>query len=393
MSSHFGITGTGFERKRLNQLLNEIESKMKSIFGENFNVSPDSPDGQVNGVVSESNANLWEILEAAYNGFNPSAATGVALSNLVMLNNITRDEEKPTRVLLDVTGVSGTIIPAGRLVSSIDGNIKLSTEDSLTINLSGVGSVFASATVMGPVPALAGTITQIDSQITGWDTVTNPNDGVLGSYEETDVELRVRRNKSIALPSQSMVDSIFSEVSNVDGISSVAVLENETDFIDVNGLPAHSFQAIVVGGLDQDIADAIFLKKPLGIESFGTTTVSVNDLQTFPHNISFSRPISVPIFVIVNTVDLGNLPVDADELIKQAIVDYANGILTLGRSFAPGENVIFSELYTPVNSVDGHSVTSMFIDTSSSPATTADIPINILSASLFDVSNIVVNIS
>jgi predicted oxidoreductase (fatty acid repression mutant protein) len=28
-------------------------------------------------LVSESNANLWEIAEESYNAFNPSAATGV----------------------------------------------------------------------------------------------------------------------------------------------------------------------------------------------------------------------------------------------------------------------------------------------------------------------------
>ena len=86
----FGITPEGFNRKRLDQLLNELNDEVKSIFGDNFNVSPESPDGQVNGTISESNANLWEIAEESYNAFNPSAATGVTLSNLVQLNGITR---------------------------------------------------------------------------------------------------------------------------------------------------------------------------------------------------------------------------------------------------------------------------------------------------------------
>jgi hypothetical protein len=47
--SDYGISSEGFKRKRLDQLLEELNSEVKSIFGDNFNVSPESPDGQVNG--------------------------------------------------------------------------------------------------------------------------------------------------------------------------------------------------------------------------------------------------------------------------------------------------------------------------------------------------------
>jgi hypothetical protein len=83
--SDYGVSSTGFKRKRLNLLLEELNSEVKAIFGDNFNVSPESPDGQINGVVSESNANLWELAEEAYNAFNPKAASGVTLRNLVQL--------------------------------------------------------------------------------------------------------------------------------------------------------------------------------------------------------------------------------------------------------------------------------------------------------------------
>ena len=118
--SEFGISEQGFKRKRLDQLLQEINDEMKIVFGDNFNVSPESPDGQVNGVISESNANLWEIAEEAYDAFNPSAATGVSLSNLVQLNGITRSPATSSRANLDITGTSGVLIPAGSLISTSD---------------------------------------------------------------------------------------------------------------------------------------------------------------------------------------------------------------------------------------------------------------------------------
>ena len=64
--SDYGITETGFKRKRLDQILDELNGAVKAVFGDNFNVSPESPDGQINGVIAEVFANLWEGFEESY---------------------------------------------------------------------------------------------------------------------------------------------------------------------------------------------------------------------------------------------------------------------------------------------------------------------------------------
>ncbi len=390
--SDFGISNTGFKRKRLDQLLSELDAEVKSIFGDNFNTSPESPDGQINGLISESNANLWEIAEEAYNAFNPSAVTGVTLSNLVQLNGITRSPATSSRANLTITGTAGTIIPTGSLISTSDTADQFSTEIDVTLDSGGNGTVFASAILTGPISALAGSLTVIDTPITGWDTVTNIADAIEGTNEETDVELRVRREQSVARDAQAIIDAIFAEVRAVSGVTEVTVLENDTNSgPDANGLPAHSVHAIVVGGVNEDIAQAIFIKKTLGATPFGTTTVAVNDDQGIPHDISFSRPTEIPIFIIVNLTTFSDYPVNGDDLIKQSIVDYAEGLLVSGRGFFLGDDVIHSELYTPINLIGGHTVDSLFIGTSASPTGTADIPIAITETSTFVIGDIVVN--
>lgn len=389
--SDYGISDTGFNRKRLDVLLGELNAEVKSIFGDNFNVSPESPDGQINGVISESNANLWEIAEEAYNAFNPSAATGNTLSNLVQLNGITRQAASASRALLTLTGSENTSVPAGSLVSTTDGSTTFVTEDTVVIPVSGSITVFASANTTGPITALAGTITQIDTPITGWDSVTNNANAVLGTDEETDVELRARREQSVARDAQAIIDAIFAEVKAVTGVTQVVVLENDTDVgPDPNGLPAHSINAIVVGGDDQDIGEAIFLKKTLGATAFGNTSVQVEDDQGIPRDIAFSRPTEIPIYVAVTITTFDDYPVDGDDQIKQAIVDYANGDLIAGRDFSLGDDVIWSRIFTPVNSVQGHTVDSLFIKTSSPADETDDIPIAINEISKFTIANITV---
>jgi len=391
MSDDFGISETGFNRKRLDELLSELNGAMQAIFGLNFNISPESPDGQINGVISESNANLWEIANEAYDAFNPSAATGITLSNLVQMNGITRLAATNSRASLTITGTANITIPSGSQVSTSDTGSVFITESELVLDGAGNGVVFANAFLTGPVIALAVTLTVIDNPVTGWDTVTNGADATLGTNEETDVDLRARRERSVSKTAQAIVDAMFAAIANIDGVTAVTVLENDTDIVDANGLPPHSTQAIVVGGDDAEIAESIFLKKAAGITPFGTTTVPVLDSQSISHDISFSRPAEVDIFVEVDLTTDSDYPSNGDDLVKQAIVDYANGILVPGRGFPLGEDVIFTRLYTPINSVQGHFIADLQVGLVAPASGTSNLPILITEISNFVIANIVVN--
>lgn len=389
--SEYGVSATGFKRKRLDQILQELNSELKNVFGSNFNVSPESPDGQVNGVVAGSNADLWEIAEEAYGAFDPSGVTGATQDNLYQLNGLVRLPATKTQAELTVTGAQSTIIPAGSLVATSDTGVQFSTSVEVVIPSGGSTVVQASALSTGPIAASAGTITVIDSPITGWSTVNNAADAIVGTNKETDAEFRARRKRSVARDAQALVDAIFAEVRAVLGVLQVKVLENDTNVTDGNGLPPHSVHAIVVGGADADIAKAISLKKTLGIPAFGGVTEQVIDSQGIPHDISFSRPTEVPIYVEVNLTTFSAYPADGDDLIKQAVVDYANGVLISGRGFFLGDDVIHSELYTPINTIAGHTVNSLFIKISSPPDQTVDIPIAVSEVAQFTVANITVN--
>jgi uncharacterized phage protein gp47/JayE len=388
--SDYGVSSTGFKRKRLNLLLEELNSEVKSIFGENFNVSPESPDGQINGVISESNANLWEIAEEAYNAFNPKAAAGTTLSNLVQLNGITRLAATRSHVELTLTGDSGTVIPEGSLISTSDTGDELSTDVSVTIDGTGNAIVQATALEFGPITMLAGTITEIDNPVTGWDTVNNTVDAIEGTNEESDPDLRARRQRSVARDAQAIIDGIRAAVENIDNVTQAVVLENDTDAVDGNGLPAHSFQVVVSGGADIDVADIIWLKKPAGIQAFGDITEQIIDSQGVSHDISFSRPTAVTIYVEVTITTFAEYSANGDDLIKQAIVDYANGDLVDNRSFGLADDVIYTRLYTPINSVAGHEIDDLQISISSPASGTANIAIAVDEIADFQIANITV---
>lgn len=192
-----GLSSTGFTRKRLDEIIADTNAEFSSVFGDNLNVAPESPDGQIIGTTSGSQADLWEVAEAVYNQFNPSAATGAGLSNLVQINGIIRHAASASTVTVRLTGTNGTIVPLGSIVSTIDKSISFTTDILATIPVAGFIDVAATATSTGAIPAVTGTITVIDMPVTGWASVNNLADAVLGQDEETDSELRARRELSV----------------------------------------------------------------------------------------------------------------------------------------------------------------------------------------------------
>jgi len=384
-----GLLITGFSRKRLDQLLTELNDEVKAIFGDNLNLDPQSPDGQINGVIAESQANLWEIAEEVHNAFNPSASTGASLSNLVQLNGITRKAATFSTVAIDVTGTNTTIITAGSLISTSDTNSQFVIDADITI-AAGVGSGTATASVTGAISAVAGTVTVIDTPVAGWDTVTNAADATEGEDEESDAELRVRRNLSFGSGSITQIDSLLSEILNIVTVTEAIVYENDTTATDPNGIPPHSVAAVVEGGTDAEVAQAIFNKKSAGIGTDGTTAIVVADSQSINHTINFRRPTLIPIYVEVTITQLTGYPATGDDQIKQAIVDYANGNLIEGKGYGISDDVIYSELYIPINSIPGVQVDDLTLDIVTPPVLRVNTVIDVFEKSDFDTSRITI---
>lgn len=211
-----------------------------------------------------------------------------------------------------------------------------------------VGSL--TAVNAGPIEGEANTITSIQTPKTGWDAVTNPTAVVPGEDVETDEELRERFRQSKYIRATNILEALYSDLISLANVIEVQIYENDTDVVDANGVPAHSFLPIIVGGDPLDIANSIWQNKPLGIRSYGNTTQTIYDSQGFPHQIGFERPNPVDIYIRMNLTTDANYPQNGDDLIRSNLTTTDFGI---------GDDVIYSRLYTPINSVPGHQVNSL----------------------------------
>lgn len=245
----------------------------------------------------------------------------------------------------------------------------------------------AQATENGPLTEEAYGINTITVPVSGLNSVYNPIAATPGRYLETDVQLRARFEEAKFTKAVNQLEAMIDALKAVDGVTDVIVYENDTSAEDIYGVPANSFMPIVLGGLPSAVANAIWQNKPLGIPSFGNTTVPVIDSQGLPHDIRYKTPTKVPIYINVNITDTGGLPGDAVAQVTQNILNYTDGVYEIG------DDVIYSRFYTPVNAVPGHQVNSLTIGKAANPTGTSNIPIAFDEVADFSAARINVTIS
>lgn len=245
----------------------------------------------------------------------------------------------------------------------------------------------ATCQTTGPLVAPSGSLTVIESPISGWNTVTNPLDAVVGRDIETDTEARIRRLALLANVGTATLQAIRAEVLLVDGVTEVVPFENTDILPDGEGRPGKSFEIVARGGADADIRQAIFDTKPAGIETFGDVSGVVSDDQGFEHIINFSRPTAVPIYVTWTITKNSLFPVNGSALVKQATVD-RGGQLNIGDQVIVNGTLGLS---CAIDDIPGITDFTIAVGTSPSPTLDNNIPITVKQLATFDTSRVIVN--
>lgn len=334
------VTASGISAPDYQTILSTITDYIQQIYGTDAYLEPDSKDGQMVALVALAIHDANNTAIQVYNSFSPSSCMTDALTRNVRINGISRKAATNSTVDVTLTGMAGTTIINGSVkdASGVIWNLPA----SMTINVS--GSVKATATCANPgaVAAVAGSITKTNTPTRGWNAVSNASAATVGSAAETDAQLRIRQNQSVAIPALTPFDAVDGAIANVGEVTRHKLYKNDTGAVNSDGIPAHSIAAIVDGGDITDIAQTICGKKGQRVAIFGSTTVIVSDKYDNPHAISFSRSTDVPIYISITLKVFTGYKTQIGEQIKQAIADYING-LTIG------DDVLLSRIYSPAN--------------------------------------------
>ena len=298
----WGLTSAGFRRPTYNELLDALEHKARELFGATANLTVRSPLGLFLRIFAWILNILFSVLEDVYNSRFVDTAVGTSLLNLGRAIGLRVLSAQKASGYIMVTGPPGVIVPAGWLVETA------------------AGIQFFAGNVA------ADTITTITNpgSVAGITAVTNPAAFTGGRERETDEEFRDRYYASVDYAGGVNADSIRAALlQNVDGIMEAKVFENDTDDVDDYGLPPHSIEAVVYGGLDSDIAQIIYKELGAGIQTTGQKVIEVITASGATKAIHFNRPHPVPVYVkVVGLSTSGDFPHDGVDQLRAAIVAY-----------------------------------------------------------------------
>jgi len=450
MTTTYGLTSTGFVPKTLEVLIDDMNAELQSVFGSSINVT-DGILAKFVAIVCERYAELWEGLETCYSSQDPSKATGTALEALCALTGTVKKKASSSSVTLTLTGTPTTVVNTGSRGATASTGQKFATEAAATIvsvtawvpstvyavgdrrtnggnvyictvagasagsggptgngtgivdnlatwNYLGLGTgavdVVATCTVTGPVTALARDITVIDTPVGGWSSVINILDATQGADIESDQLLRLRRQYELGLSGSTPADAIRAALLELANVVSVTVFVNDSDITDTNGMPPHSVEALVQpvspvpAGFDQTVFDALFANIAAGIATTGNTPGTATDSQGTVHDITYSRPTEVPIYVAITlTKDPATYPSNGDALVQAAIKSW-------GALQSCGKDAVSSALIAQAFTVAGVlDVTVCNIGLTATPTTNTTIAISLRQLATYDTGRITVTSS
>lgn len=336
-----------------------VQADMNAAFGGGLNPGLETPQGQLASsqaaVIGDKNNEVALIV----NQVDPQYSADRFQDAIGRIYFLTRKPATPTAVTATLTGLAGTVIPAGTFAQDTDGNTYALSGDA-TIGIAGTVDADFQNVQTGPIPCAAGTLTSVYQAIPGWDTITNAADGTMGSNVESRVDFEYRRRNSVALNGKGTPGAIYAEVFALADVLDVYVKDNPSGSTVNTGstnypiLP-HSVYVAVVGGTDAEVAAAIWRKKDTGCDYNGNTTVTVTDDAGYSYpqptyTVKFERPAALPVKFAVQLVNDSSLPSNIVQLVQDAIIARFNGADGTTRE-RMGSLILASRYYGAVVSV------------------------------------------
>lgn len=315
------VDDAGLHIPSYTDIRDDMIEQFKRIYGQDIYLDNDSQDYQMISIFALKTYDTMQLLQIVYNNRSPKTAVGTALDSIVKLNGIKRKKASYSTCTLTITGDEGTVIAAG--VAEDDAGNKWHLPKNITLSTA-TTEVTAQCDKLGAIEAPVGSITKISNPQKGWISVTNKVTAIKGNPVETDEQLRARQSISVAIPSQNMLNGTIAGIASVSGVTRYKVYDNDTNQTDSNGIPGHSIAAIVEGGLDEDIAEQIYLRKGPGGGTHGDIGATYINADGLTNIIRFSRPQYVPIDVTVGIKKNIGYATNTKENVKKNIESYIN---------------------------------------------------------------------
>ena len=379
------ITDKGFVRPSYDEILQAQINRAKVLLGDDIDTSEESVLGKFIRInVFDLNI-CYETLEDLYYSSFPNTARGQSLDRLGPFAAVSRNQATQARIEVKIKGTVGESVPSAFLLKS--DKTSFYVVNDYTIDSNGEVVAIANCVDDGTVGNISnGERLDIQNPRMGIDSVEFIRIVQNGEELESDKDFRIRFANSLAGAGSSTESAIKGAIYRVPLVDGVSVIDNNSDT--ASSIPPHSFACYVLAPESQydEIAKAIFDKKPLGIQCIGDIERTVYDAWGKPHTVKFFATSKADLKISMQIKTNQYFESSGISQIKDNIANFINNL-------ANGSDVYYTSVFGYIHNVTGVvSVVDLKICKIGQPPGNSDIAIGEQEIARIDVSNISVEV-
>lgn len=379
------ITDKGFVRPSYDEILQAQINRAKVLLGDDIDTSEESVLGKFIRInVFDLNV-CYETLEDLYYSSFPNTARGQSLDRLGPFAAVSRNQATQARIEVKIKGTVGESVPSAFLLKS--DKTSFYVVNDYTIDSNGEVVAIANCVDDGVVGNISnGERLDIQNPRMGIDSVEFIRIVQNGEELESDKDFRIRFANSLAGAGSSTESAIKGAIYRVPLVDGVSVIDNNNDT--ASSIPPHSFACYVLAPESQydEIAKAIFDKKPLGIQCIGDIERTVYDAWGKPHTVKFFATSKAELKISIQIKTNQYFESSGISQIKDNIANFINNL-------ANGSDVYYTSVFGYIHNVTGVvSVVDLKICKIGQTPGNSDIAIGEQEIARIDVSNISVEV-
>lgn len=246
-----------------------LTNKFKQIYGDDIDVSTLSADGIYLETLSLMINNIMQNFKQLYANLDIRTASGTYLDMLCALSNVTRKAATASStsllLTLDSEETDNYVTTQIQFIDKSGKTWTARNQDGIILVPGVQTSVTVTCDELGPIRADAGWIDRT-VESSPMINVVQSVAADLGSYTETDTELKARQHNSGNSIGQTVLESLAGALLQINGIEDVLIYNNDTGVNwpnesigthDGNAVQAHSIYVLIRKAPNISIADSV----------------------------------------------------------------------------------------------------------------------------------------
>lgn len=246
------------------EIRSAVCNRFKEIYGQDIDLATTSADGVYVETLSLIINNILQSFKHFYAQLDVRTASGPYLDALCALSNVYRKSEThstcPVSLTLDENATENYVTKSISL-SDKNGNIwTCASTSDMTFEPGVAQSIIVTCEALGPVRAEPGWIDRLVSNEVVM-RISQTVEANVGSYSESDNELRARRNSSLGATGNTVLETLVGTLLDIDGINDAKIYNNDSTAtitaLDGTSIAQHDLYIVLRKKPNIEIADSL----------------------------------------------------------------------------------------------------------------------------------------